>query len=217
MEQKIGNVNNSFISGTNVIVEQPINPNKRKNKADNIKWFMGITIVVNLILTSISLMVLVQIAPRNLEFDYIGAIVGILGVLVTILIGLQIYNALNIKTEMRETQEKSNLLLMTAQLQNQKALLSFYATMFEEKTKTTDMYGCFTFGLLALLYSAPIKESIGFCETTIKAMIEMLPSANFTLQQRVELRGIANEINKTSLNAVFKPLYERLILKKHVG
>ena len=48
----------------------------------------------------ISVTSLVMVSPRNnnLGFDYIGVIIGLLSLIVTILIGWQIYSTINIKT-----------------------------------------------------------------------------------------------------------------------
>ncbi len=55
--------------------------------------FSRITFVISLISLGISIAVLVNYCPtQNLKFDYMGVIVGILSLLVTILIGLQLYN-----------------------------------------------------------------------------------------------------------------------------
>lgn len=44
--------------------------------------------------------------PNELGFDYTGVIVGILSLLVTALLGFQIYNALGIQKEMKELEER---------------------------------------------------------------------------------------------------------------
>lgn len=64
------------------------------------KWIVGILLSVNFIC---SLTALCFCCPRNesLSFDYIEVIIGILSLLVTILIGWNIFYALGIRKELR--------------------------------------------------------------------------------------------------------------------
>lgn len=88
-----------------------------KNFGNTVKWILSIVSFL------FSLIVLCKCFPRLIEipnetgFDYIGLIVGILALLVTMLIGWQIYNALsleqkvsNIKKEYDGLKDKSEAL-----------------------------------------------------------------------------------------------------------
>jgi hypothetical protein len=56
---------------------------------------------ISLIFSIISLCIFAY-RPYNLEFDYIGVIVGVLSFLVTVILGWQIYNYLSLRSEMEE-------------------------------------------------------------------------------------------------------------------
>ncbi len=59
----------------------------------NNKSIARISLAISIISLFVSIIVLVNYCPtQNLRFDYLGVIVGILALLVTVLIGLQLYN-----------------------------------------------------------------------------------------------------------------------------
>lgn len=67
------------------------------------KWISLIISVVSLL---VSLVVLAKLWPvDSIDFDYIGAIVGILSFLITILMGYQIYTVINVKDSLKEVQQ----------------------------------------------------------------------------------------------------------------
>lgn len=71
------------------------------------KQFMKYTqFSVSIIAITLSIIAICVSYPRSADsnFDYIGIIVGILGVLVSILIGWQLYNALNLKELVNQTE-----------------------------------------------------------------------------------------------------------------
>ena len=53
----------------------------------------------------ISIVALANVAPtQDINFDYLGAVIGVLSFLVTLLIGYQIYTVINVKEELKEVQ-----------------------------------------------------------------------------------------------------------------
>ena len=67
------------------------------------KWFSFILSIVSLL---VSIVILVKLYPiTNLNFDYLGAMIGILSFLVTILMGYQIYTVINVKENLKEVQK----------------------------------------------------------------------------------------------------------------
>lgn len=71
------------------------------------KQFMRYTqFIVSIIAITLSIIAICVSYPRSADsnLDYIGIIVGILGVLVAILIGWQLYNALNLKELVNQTE-----------------------------------------------------------------------------------------------------------------
>lgn len=66
------------------------------------KWISLILSVVSLL---VSMVVLAKLWPvDSIDFDYIGAIVGILSFLITVLMGYQIYTVINVKDSLKEVQ-----------------------------------------------------------------------------------------------------------------
>lgn len=69
------------------------------------KNWISFTISVVAIIISILAMALVKptdLSNDGLDFDYMGAIIGVLSFLVTLLIGYQIYTVINVKEELKE-------------------------------------------------------------------------------------------------------------------
>lgn len=59
--------------------------------------------LISIVAIVISFVAIGKEAPaQGLDFDYIGAIVGVLSFLVTVLIGYQIYTVINVKEELKE-------------------------------------------------------------------------------------------------------------------
>lgn len=75
-----------------------------KNKGNSVSFALSVVGIVSAVVA------LSLASPRDLsrnsEVDYIGFLVGILGVLVTVLVGLQLYNALKIKDDADEVHKK---------------------------------------------------------------------------------------------------------------
>lgn len=62
--------------------------------------------VVSVLAIIISIIALANICPRFSSFDYLGLIVGILTLLVTLLLGWQIYNAIDIRNNLNNLNKK---------------------------------------------------------------------------------------------------------------
>lgn len=65
-----------------------------------------IQFIVSTVAITLSIIAICVSYPRSADsnLDYIGIIVGILGILVAILIGWQLYNALNLKELVNQTE-----------------------------------------------------------------------------------------------------------------
>ena len=67
------------------------------------KWIVSAISIAAII---ISIIALANVKPtQELNFDYMGGIVGVLSFLVTLLIGYQIYTVINVKEELKELQK----------------------------------------------------------------------------------------------------------------
>lgn len=101
------NKNNGII-GLIIIILLCFGLYKMKNKTSDIK--LRVIVLLNIFALAFSVMALCMTHPNQLGFDYIGAIVGILALLVTILIGWNIFYAIHnkekIKSEIRKDVDK---------------------------------------------------------------------------------------------------------------
>lgn len=93
------NKNNGVI-GLIIIILLCFGLYKMKNKTSDIK--LRAIVLLNIFALAFSVMALCMTHPNQLGFDYIGAIVGILALLVTILIGWNIYTIIDIKKIRKE-------------------------------------------------------------------------------------------------------------------
>ena len=71
------------------------------------KFLPYINLIFSLASISLSIISICRSYPRNMElgFDYLGFIIGILGIIVAVLIGWQLFNALNLKDYVQQAEE----------------------------------------------------------------------------------------------------------------
>lgn len=67
-------------------------------------WISFTISIVAIIISVVALAIIIpsDLSEAGLDFDYIGAIIGVLSFLVTLLIGYQIYTVINVKEELKE-------------------------------------------------------------------------------------------------------------------
>lgn len=106
MKQNIDNITDSSLTGNNVYGNNNFaNKNKGNKDSDlNSNCIIFFAFLLSLVSLFISIIGLCISYPKNehLGFDYTGIIVGILSLLITILIGWQIYNTININNELKK-------------------------------------------------------------------------------------------------------------------
>ena len=77
-------------------------------------WITGAISITAII---IAIVALANTAPtQGIDFDYLGAIIGVLSFLVTLLIGYQIYTVINVKEELKEIQKERTGIVKTINL-----------------------------------------------------------------------------------------------------
>lgn len=65
-----------------------------------------ISTTISIMAITIAIFAMAYVAPiKDLDFDYYGAIIGVLALLVTLLMGYQIYTVINVKEEMKEARK----------------------------------------------------------------------------------------------------------------
>ena len=113
MNQQVGDINNSTVGNANINNSTVENANQYKENKTSTSQIRGsgkkcvirrdkYLFICNVLLLVANISLLCAIYPRTgdyLEFDYIGAVIGVLSFLVTILLGWNIYSALDIKKE----------------------------------------------------------------------------------------------------------------------
>ncbi len=69
----------------------------------NINMKNWIPTIISIVAIAIAIIAMAKVAPaKELDFDYYGAIIGVLSFLVTLLMGYQIYTVINVKKDMDE-------------------------------------------------------------------------------------------------------------------
>lgn len=62
--------------------------------------------ILSIVAIALSIFAIAKVAPTQIiDFDYLGAIIGVLSFLVTLLIGYQIYTVINVKEELKEVRK----------------------------------------------------------------------------------------------------------------
>lgn len=65
-----------------------------------------ISTTISIVALGVAIVAMAKVAPtQELDFDYYGAIIGVLSFLVTLLMGYQIYTVINVKEELKEVQK----------------------------------------------------------------------------------------------------------------
>lgn len=125
----------------------------------------------------ISVTSLVMVSPRNnnLGFDYIGVIIGLLSLIVTILIGWQIYSTINIKTLI--SKEVTDSLKSFEKDSLQAIVNSQYVTIMREYhlSKISNDNDKIIFNMSTALYFASLVGNVDkmkFCINILNEIIE---------------------------------------------
>lgn len=168
------------------------------------------------ILVSLATLIIVlsERYPRaNLSFDYMGLIVGIFAILITILIGWQIASMLNIKNEIKDIQNRVNIALAEVIKDAELQSIAVYSTIFEEtrQQKEVDIYRYFKYGLLVIIHAAQIDDK-GLYSAMIKALSESLPTTRpIRNHEKAELLHLVKQISESPINNEFSELHRKII------
>lgn len=102
MEQKIGDINNSFVKDVNCY--DGVKPPKERKENKTVSVFLILAIVVNVAFFATNIIILRNSLPNrgNSDLDYIEVIAGIFSLLTTILIGWNIYSMIDVKSQVSE-------------------------------------------------------------------------------------------------------------------
>lgn len=112
----------------------------------------------------------------NLEFDYQGVLVGILSLLVTILIGWQIYTFIDISKKSKELEEAKVAAIISTERNNAlttNAISDFYYYILLKSDPLGVEYRFLDYRISSLYHSSNIGE-IETCNVIVRSLLEMI-------------------------------------------
>ena len=120
----------------------------------------------------ISLVAICVACPHKAElgFDYQGVIVGVLSLLVTILIGWQIYTFIDINKKSKELEEAKTAALISTE---RNAISDFYYYILLKSDPLGVEYRFLDYRISSLYHFSNIGE-IETCNTIVKVLLEMI-------------------------------------------
>lgn len=190
-------------------------------------------IIANVLLVVANLLLLIvnvyyvchwyPILPTEMEIDSMGIIVGILSLLVTALIGWNIYSVIDIKNEKSRIEEKRKEIdnrIDVALAETYSCMSMFYGNkVFEEKTsKDTYIEAYLYFNVLSLRYSASC-EKYSNCNLLVNEALnhrEAIMDIKINKNIYSNIQGILKGIPNTNHIDRFNEL-ETLIRELNVG
>lgn len=184
---------------------------------------------ITLILSAISIMVSVAALCRtyphtsDLGMDYQGVIVGMLALLVTILIGWQIYTAINVKEELKDIKDlrrEINKQERDIYIRSTNNLFEFQSAMFmmydnKKEKSNSDIFQLYLHGISSIYHLCSLGKQ-NECTSIVNILIarkSILMSEKFQKEQIDSLMDIllsAMDISKVE-NAVLLVTYFRLL------
>lgn len=111
----------------------------------------------------------------TLGFDYLGVLVGVLSLLVTVLIGWQIYSMLDAKNAIANMKYEVDMVALSADRQAQQLSTAVYSSLADfYRNRDEYVYEYFYNSLLALKHSYDLKN-IGACNALVRVLNEHFP------------------------------------------
>lgn len=147
--------------------------------------------IVSTVAITLSIIAICVSYPRSADFnlDYIGIIVGILGVLVAILIGWQLYNALNLKELVNQT-ENAKKDAIEAKNQAEQMLNNIQVSTTELTSKVT------TLSDDVLHLSNCNKSNIENISTITKGMVDLQSIVKNSMELYKSLQSYIEKLNE---------------------
>ena len=146
------------------------------NKFKNINWSL-----ISFFISIMALLISV-IRCEPLEADWISILIGILSLLVTILIGWQIYTVLDIKRTINEIKSKSNIIQEETMARAYTSIMNQTSYVIEGRTEHDDCYNAIANCLFACKHYHYAKNEKAFSE--LIAMLSNVKKKNCRLTRR---------------------------------
>lgn len=137
-------------------------------------WALGLSVVA--IVISIVAVCFATYRSPDLDFDYQGVLVGILSMLVTVLIGWQIYTFIDINKKSKELEEAKAAALVSTERNNAlttNAISDFYYYILLKSDPLGVEYRFLDYRISSLYHFSNIGE-IETCNTIVKVLLEMI-------------------------------------------
>lgn len=187
------------------------------NKVINKKKSNALIVVAVLISLGVSITAIIIAAPRthDLSFDYYGVIVGILSLLVTALLGWNIYALIDFnraRQELRATEAKYNQTIITNNMLVHNALGDIFQTLAFGGTLRSYAENYIYYRILGLYYMSRID--ISACGVLVKEIIDVigLNPSNTKVSEglKKQMLLLLSEIENTRNIEGFPMLIERV-------
>lgn len=95
-------------------------------------------LIISTLALIISIIALCNAYPRQLNFDYLGFLIGIIGLLTTILIGWQIYTVIDINRIRKDISTKNANLSLAVQNSLAEVQMTAFLIYFYKPNRTND-------------------------------------------------------------------------------
>lgn len=163
----------------------------------------------------ISIIAICMAGYRTPEFglDYLGVLVGVLSLLVTVLIGWQIYSMLDAKNAIANIKHEVDMVALSADRQAQELSTAVYGSLADfYRNRDEYVYEYFYNSLLALKHSYDLR-SIGACNAYVRVLNEHFPVnkpiSNF---QKAMLLNVMESIKDNNTITNMETLRNNIIL-----
>ena len=221
MIQTIGNINNGCLNNVNTFSENRPIPNKENKGSRFLLNYSWVSLVAISVMTAINVFVLVRMYPRTspVDFDYISLIIGILALLVTILIGWNIYSLVDFnkrREEIHRTSEKVRGLINktnTSVTANEVAAECHFATIYNylitKKSPIDISYFYIYHSIVAIMKCSHIQQ-YDMAELLCKNLLETIEPENLYIkrERKTDLYNLLDNVhNKTSIK-----LYDKVLV-----
>lgn len=177
------------------------------------QWVLPILSIISAV---VCVCVLCKVAPRQVVgFDYMGVIVAIFALLVTSLLGWQIYNAIEFKKEVLEVKDAKKTIIYESErsaIYTFMGLSEYYGAEINVRPINEDkFYRYIFFNLSVILHASRINDNKTCC-AYIKALVETITEDATLLRDRDknDLIAMLNMIPNSDNLFNFKELYTKI-------
>ncbi len=231
LNQNVGNISDSIVKNVNNC-NSFNQQNSETTLYDDRLFFVELAILSVLLVICLGLFLPYK---GDIKFDYIGVIVAIFAVLITLLIGWQIVHYLRIVNEIKDNVKlridlfETKFNDMTEDLKNERKKTtenlnetrekyskdfeilssSVYSSFFQAEkikyAKDINTYYLLKYGLLTVQHSQYVDMK--YCELVIKELNSFQITNNVRDAEKSELIILAHKISETSIAPIFQKLY----------